>query len=381
MEQIIRLSKQKIANILLFVFFLIFPFGQIIKFGKVQPIDLVVILSFIVTFLSKQKESKIFVYIRNFLIIAIFSYLLSLFIFGFSAAITGGLYLIRLIVYSYFFLFALKFPKKLLVKSLLLVSVTSGVFGIFQYFLYPDVRALTFWGWDDHLFRMVGTFLDPAFLALILVLGATIALFSYLRNKRGVYILSFVFLTVCLAFTYSRAGYLTFILGMFLIALLKREFKLIIAGVVLFLLFLPFLPRPAGEGVRLERVASIVGRIGNYSESVRLFEKSPVFGVGYNNICLAKQKYLNFKEINSHSCSGLDSSIMVILVTTGLIGFFVFIHSALGVFKSLFSKSFYSQLFVVSALEVFINSFFANSLFYPWIMAWMAILLAVGDHN
>ena len=90
-------------------------------------------------------------------------------------------------------MFQIMFPTKTVINSLLAVSIASSVFGILQYLIWSDLTALKYLGWDDHLLRMVGTFLDPTYLGLILVLGIIIASekFSTQRAMRSKLIMYF----------------------------------------------------------------------------------------------------------------------------------------------------------------------------------------------
>ena len=350
-------------QIILFAFLILFPFGQIIKIGQINPIDIAVLLGAIVAILKRYKKPR---YFNSFLSVALFSYLLSIFIIKNSQVAVGFLYFARLTSYLYFYLFLRSFKdKKLLFNSLLLTSFFSALFGWFQYFIYPDLTSLKYFGWDDHLYRLVGTFLDPGFTCLIIVFGA---LLSYAKKK---YLL-FSFFVITLAFTYSRAGYLAFVFSLFIASLIFKKLKIFLISISCFVAIVFLLPTPAGEGVNLARTYSITFRIENYQETFQIFKKFPVFGVGFNNLCIYKGSG------NSHSCSGSDSSLLLILATTGIVGFIVFISSILKIIFNL-KKGFYSNTFLVILAAVFIHSFFANSLFYPWVMGYLAIMASLVE--
>jgi hypothetical protein len=258
-------------KIILFAFLVIFPFGQVFKIGIINPIDVIVGIGAAYALIRRYKKPEIFSYFQNFLIVAAFSWVVGATLFQKSEIFIGLLYLIRLSAYFYFFVFASHFKdKKLLLNSLLGVSIFSAVFGWVQYFFYPDLRFLYWLGWDDHLNRLVGTFLDPSFMGLILVLGLTIAL-----HKKMKFLI--LFLLASIAFTYSRAS--------FLAAFVPLVYKRAWVFLAIFISLIVFLPRTEGEGVRLERTSSIYGRIESYQESLEIFKKNPVFGVWFDNIC------------------------------------------------------------------------------------------------
>lgn len=350
-------------QIILFAFLILFPFGQIIKIGQINPIDIVVGFGAITAILKRYKYPK---YFNTFLLVTLFSYLLSIFVIKDSRIVVGFLYLVRFAAYLYFYIFLRSFnDKKLWLNALLSLSFFSAFFGWFQYFLYPDLTSLKYIGWDDHLYRLAGTFLDPGFTSLIIVFGAIIA---FIKKK---YLL-FAFFIITLAFTYSRAGYLAFVVSLFVASLIFKKFKIFLISMVCFLSIVFLLPKPAGQGVNLARTYSIYSRIENYKETLAIFKKSPVLGVGFNNLCIYKGRAI------SHSCSGSDSSLLLILATTGIVGFMVFVSSALKMISNL-KKGFYTKTFLIILSAVFVHSFFVNSLFYPWVMGYIAISASIAE--
>lgn len=366
---------------LIFLYFVLFPFGQILRLNLgggivLHPIDAVVGLAAIAFLTANQKEFPSYAgKLISFWALALFSLIFSLVFFKLSEILIGLLYLIRFAVYGVFSFWVWEktkkeADKKLLLNSLLTAGLFVALFGWVQYFLFPDLRGLYYYGWDDHLFRLVSTFLDPAFTGIILVLALIIAL---LQKKWPITF----FLMLTLAFTYSRASYLAFALGILTLGLFTKKIKESLFLLSSFLILILFLPRPAGEGVRLERVNSPLLKLTNYQESLVLSQKSPLWGLGFNNLCIAKQKFLNNQTQTSHACSGLDSSFFFILATTGIWGLVLildFSHSVLQGTK----HNLFGTVFLVSALAAIFHSLFTNTLFYPWVMGWLFMLLAIS---
>ncbi len=372
-------TRKRLTKILLFAFLVLFPFGQLISLNlgrgiRIQPIDLIVVTSI---FLLRFKYIKLR-WFQTIFFPLIFSFLFSISIFRLFELQMGLLYLVRLLGYVCFFINIKNSVEesdiKILLYSLLSVSLITAVFGWIQYLYLPDLRTLKFFGWDDHLYRLIGTFLDPAFIGIILVLGSLVSLSLFYIEKKKYFIYIFGFIAISLAFTYSRSSYLAFLVGVFLISIMQKKFKYFVMILAIFVIGITFLPRPSSEGVKLERTKSILARLENYNEAVSLIKVSPIFGVGFDNICSAKLDYLQDDNINSHSCSGLDSSLFYVFITTGLIGSLIF----MGLFINLVTKlnfNFWShQLLIVSLVVLLIHSQFSNSLFYPWVMGWFAIL-------
>lgn len=376
-------TEKKLQIIIIFIFLAIFPFGQLLK-TTIQPIDLVVGLAFIYSVIFSVKKPEAFRVLVNFLLAALFSFLFSLSIFRMEPFLVGFFYLLRLTIYIYFLLFVFNFTrgskvkKDLLFNGLILVSFFSAIFGWVQYFWFPDFRPFTVFGWDDHLYRLIGTFLDPGFTSIVIVLGIVAALYKYFSSGNKKLVLLLAFLLLSLAFTYSRAGYLSLFAGALYLAVSEKKIKEITLTLVAFLFIVLALPRPAGEGVKLERTASSNAKLINYSQTLKIIQKSPVFGIGFNNLCLARETFFANKEHDSHSCSGSDSSLLLILATTGVVGFIIFIWCLVSLLSLIAAKTIYGKVFFSSLIALFIHSLFVNSLFYPWVMGWMMISLAIS---
>ena len=365
-------------KIILFIYLVLFPFGQLLRASIFNASDIVAGLAFIYMLFKKRGTSKVFSPLKDFLFIASFSLLLSVFNFKSLDLAVGVLYLTRVVLYFYFFKYVLSLIKEniklreVILNSLIAVSFATALFGWLQYFIYPDLTSLRYLGWDDHLFRLVGTFLDPGFTSLIIVFGGILSMFSFIKTNKMKFLLLTLFFILSLAFTYARAGYVAFALSLFAIGMITKRMRLGISLFIILLGIIYFLPRPLGEGVNLARMYSVSLRVENYKDTLDIFKESPVFGVGFNNICLAKKVYLGRGDLESHSCSGSDSSLLLILATTGIVGLMVFAGSIIRIIR-LLPKSYYSNVFLVLLVAVFAHSLFVNSLFYPWIMGYLAI--------
>lgn len=328
---------------------ILFPLGQLTKINGVNLIDVAVGLLAVITILKRPKYPEWFKYFLYFILFCLFGLLANFSLF----TINSALYLVRLFAYSFVAVYVSNYVKDKTAIShwLLAIGTASATLGWVQYLLLPDTRFLFNYGWDDHLYRMIGTFFDPTYLALIILLGIVAAIYTK-SNK------VFWFLLISLAFTYSRATYLA--LGLLL--LYKKKF----VAIAVFAIVVLLLPKMLSEGTDFGRVVSGNNKLNNYIETTKIFLKSPVIGIGFNNLCSAKVKYLNVTNTESHACSGSDSSVLFLLATTGIIGLIFFIN-----FVSKMPKN---QLLVTSAIVVLIHSIFANSLFYPHIMFWLFAL-------
>lgn len=347
-------------KIIFFATLVIFPFGQLFKFGFVNLFDIVVLLLALVTMWRKPIYPPWFKYFIYFIVFCLFSLAVNYQFFE----VTNILYLVRLTSYAFVAIYISNFVKQksLVLSYLLVASIASAIFGWIQYLIWPDLTTLKYLGWDDHLLRMTGAFLDPTFLGLILVLGVIVAF--YKKNN-----LVFYFLALSVLFTYSRISYLL----LFAVSLLNKKYL----AILIFALVVVFLPKNIGEGTNFVRTVSGNSKLINYGETFEIIKKSPLVGIGFNNICSARQKYLGDMNVGSHSCSGSDSSILFLLATTGIVGTILFLGFVLRVTSSLHTT--YYLLLTTSFVVVFIHSLQANSLFYPHIMFWMFSLVGLGS--
>lgn len=379
-KSVVQTKISDIARKLLFLYLAAFPFGQLarleITIGSLKfpllLIDIIPGIMALLFFLCKFTLPKISKRFLFFIGTALLSLIYSLTTFRGSEIVVGLLYLLRLSAYFVFFVVVFNLvknekDKKTIFKSLLTVSVFAGLFGWIQYFFYPDLRSFTIWGWDDHLLRLVGTFLDPGFTSIILVLGFLTSL-RYINTEKKITFILPLLLFVTTLFTYSRAGYLALLVGA-LVMLFKKPI-IIVIFILIFVISVLLLPKKEGEGVKLERSSSVLARFENYSQTFEIIKKFPVFGVGYNNLCLVRG------NSDSHSCSGSDSSLLMILATTGIVGIAVF--SDLINQMRLSSTNSYGKIFFASGASLMVHSIFVNSLFYPWVMGWMLIVFAIS---
>jgi hypothetical protein len=318
----------------------------------------------------------------SFVLFCMFSWVLSLATLGPGKVGLGFLYLLRLAGYWNLTLVfweeaRSKGRKELFVNSLTAGGVALAALGWVQYIAFADLRGLKALGWDDHYYRLVSTLLDPAFCGIMIVLTSILLLKNYLRTrKKSVYLL-IVFLIVSLAFTYSRSSYLAMLAALAAVAMRKESRKAAVGIMALMAVVILTLPRPGGVGVRLERTHSIRLKEENYTQSLVIIGKSPLFGAGYNNLCLVKKELFGAEAVGINSCSGLDNSFLFVAATTGLVGLAVFLWSLNKVYEES-AGGFYGDVFRLSALAVGLHSMFTNTLFYPWVMAWMAVLMGVS---
>ncbi len=269
-------------------------------------------------------------------------------------------YLIRLTCLIFLFIFPPIISQKL--KNLFYLSIIANIiFGLIQYFIWPDFTYFNIDNWDPHLYRLISTYFDPTFTGLIYLFF----LIKVFLDKKMPYRWPILIITyIPLVLTYSRSTLLSLIFAFTYIAWKNKKISIFLSTLLLVILTIFSLPRQPGEGTKLERTSSIRAKIENYHEGISLFIQHPIFGIGYNNISYFKK---TTNEM-SHANNGFDGSLLTIFITSGFIGGILFI---LG-FKKIFIKS---NITLQSCfIATIIHSLFANSLLYPWVLLGLIIL-------
>lgn len=377
---------------LLVILILSLPFGQLTRITVLRPEihfylhDLVVALMLIVR-LVKGNFKKIFKNelikpIFAFSLLALFSLLVNFSRFQTDQLLVAFLYLLRwtgyALVYFIFAEFVKNHPKKkkMFYKLLIYMVLSLAVFGLIQYLFYPDFRAFEAYNWDPHYYRLVSTLFDPGFTGMILVLGLILLVVRFWKEidnfKINTTKLLFLIIYVALALSYSRSSFLAYFVGFLLISWQKKAWRFFAILCLLGVITIFLLPRPGGEGVRLERTTSIQVRLENWQRGIEIFKENPVFGVGFNTLRYVQRDYSFLGDWQeSHAAAGLDSSLLFVLVTTGLVGFFAFVR----LLKNIYAKG--SLVIKASLAALVIHSLFNNTLFYPWSMLWLWLILGL----
>lgn len=373
-------KREKIGEILIFLFLVTFPFGRLFSFNtqllgfrfSFLFLDLWAFLSCLFCFFLDKRfffKDKVFLFFLPF----VFSFIVSSTIFNSLEILIGAFYILRLVFYVsfgflvYWFVQKDKNRKIFLFRALTFSLFSFLIFGFWQYIFYHDLTALKFIGWDDHLWRLTSTLFDPGFAGIILSFGFIFSLVHFVFVDKKKFWLFFAFLFLLgVVLTFSRASYLALLVGSFYF--FYKVNKYLAKFLVLFFLFLILLvPKPAGEGVNLFRQYSVWDRIKNYKESFFIFSKSPLLGVGYNNFCISRKVFLGDKNLLSHSCSGSDSSFLFVISTLGVVGFLILLFLLVFVWKSA-GEDYWGVCLRTILVMVLFHSQFNNSIFYPWVL-------------
>ncbi len=373
--------------------------GQIIKIpvgthGGATLLDVTVIfLTFVGLAKLKFKLKKPPLFITAslfFILIAVLSLILTPLNLVITQYITSFSYIIRFssFILLSWIIYSEAFPdlKKNILRILTWSGIGLAILGFLQFIFLPDLRFLESFGWDPHFFRTVSTFLDPNFTGAFFVL--TLILFMSSPRRRGSnserdslnWIPVFAGMTLtylALLTTFSRSSYLMFLVSGLTFAILRKSRKIFISTIILFIILLvgfQIYSQAVAQPRGIDREQSAHYRVDSWQRGWQIFTQSPVLGVGYNTYRYALKEYNLAPEsyLATHGASGNDSSLLHVMATTGVVGLTGY----------LFFLSSFKPLGVIiwsALLGLIAHSFFANSLFYPFLLIWLILMATKKD--
>ena len=367
-----------------YLLFFLFSLGQIGRISFLnQQINVylyeILLFGFFIYLINKYKTKPFFQkdtkWLSYFPISLTLSFLLTFSQYPTNQNSIAFLYLLRtsfyfiLIIYLRYHTIKQKDIKEYINPGLILFIVITLVTSFVQYFLYPNLRNLSYLGWDPHLFRIFGVFFDTSISSAIfgmIVLYVLLEFNNLSFTKMFRWLLLFAFASLGIL-TYTRGFYISILITLIFYLFKNKKIKYLIAILLLFITSLIIIPKPFGEGVNLLRVYSIESRLKQNQEGIRLWLKNPAFGIGYNQL---KSIRPNQIKIPTHSSSAYPSSFITILVTSGITGVFFFLMSL----KSLWVYSAHSKYYILF-LSIF--SLMDNILLHPFIL--FLLLFFVND--
>src|SRR5207237_858262 len=75
--------------------------------------------------------------------------------------------------------------KKTIAKWMVIAGSAVVILGLIQLIFYNSLRGLYYLGWDEHLYRLFSTFLDPNFAGMYLVIFFIFVLPHVINNFRS----------------------------------------------------------------------------------------------------------------------------------------------------------------------------------------------------
>lgn len=274
---------------------------------------------------------------------------------GFSESVRSFLYLLRFGVYFFllYFVYLTIRSKEVSNEFLMKVLRDNYIFLVLlcliQWVFFQDLGEYQKFGYDPHVNRLVGPFMDPNFLGFYLVL-------YLILNSKFIHSNFILFSSSTLIFlTQSRSALISFFIFMTFWFLYQKNLKYLF---VILLMLLGIFGSPIIS--RIEHTSrandSVNLRFDSYENGLNLTQFSDYLGVGFNNYKIYQRSFsMGFDDTNSSNFN--DSSWISLLVLGGLL-------SVVLLFGFLLSINF-SVLGLVLLFITMINTNIINSLFYP----------------
>ena len=370
---------------LILINLLLFSSGQIATITRngglnIYLFDIFLIISNFVIFgyLMKRGKFKINFPLLSFILFILFSLFVTIFqiyYFDFLSQFLILSYLVRFSSYFFFGYFIyLLVLNKLITKDTLKRILTINFWFLtslnaLQLIFLNNLSELATFGWDPHINRLTGSFLDPNFMAFYLCLYFILNKY-FLQNKYIEYLtIISIFLTV------SRNGILTFLIVLILST--KLTIKKFVYFFIILILLLMFVPQISNRFTQFsDSNDSSYQRLISWNEGLKVANFSNFWGVGFNNYRNSAQFYKinSGQELIKNSANSVDSSLLFILITTGVFGLVIFVIH-------LFSFTFQNKLIwqnIVLLVGLLFNSLFINSMFYPQTCLLLYLSLFIG---
>jgi len=395
----------KLVKLLFYLLLITLPLGQLgrLPFGGeyinlylpdiLIPVLIFVWLGYTLAIRKKLELPPLTDFIFLFGFIALISLVNGKRFIGMGEFTVSAMYLIRWALYAgvYFVAWDLVRGRPNIKYSILNILILSGVVlalaGFLQLVVLPDFTTLDpSLGWDPHKNRLASTFFDPNFSGAYLVLTLALLFSRILYDEKVVWGLLGTVVFVALVLTFSRSAWLMFAVSMGVMGVLKSK-KLLVLALVAFLAAYALVPRVqtrVAGGVDPDDSAR--ARIVSWKDTLEIVRENPWIGVGFNTFRYAQARYdfFGFRDpLGGRAGAGSDSSLLLVLATTGMVGLAAFL--LLG-FKALWPLAHFSggkrygvNLAVLAGFAgLLAESNFINSLFYPWVMIWVWSMLAVA---
>ncbi len=379
-------------KLLLIVTFLTLIPGQVLRipqsssFGAVTLTDIsVLVLDFSFVFYSLAiKKSlkfppKIFFPFILFTVWSLATIIWAARLLPIGEVLVSSLFLVRFIIYFCLAVVVFNIIGKDKIKRwidlILIIGCIYILIGLIQFFAIPDLSFLTPFGWDPHQQRIVTTVIDPNFSGFIFVLLFSLATSLYFYSARKLpYFMVALGSFIAVILTFSRSSYLAFIAAIFVIGITKSR-KLLVAALLVLLLVFTIVPQVRTRiigALTLDETAQ--ARIESWQNAFVVIGDNPFFGVGFNTYRFTQERYNFFATDNpegGHSGGGVDSSLLLVTATTGVIGLSLFIFFLGSIIKTVANNVSASPLHLAtlaSVVALLVHSIFVNSLFFPQIM-------------
>ncbi len=371
----------------------------------VLPNDVGLVAFTIILLLRKLWQRKLFV--RNgaltktilaFIIVATVSLLFNFHYYFLSTKefTVSALYFARWVVYClpYFFVVELVRAREHVRRFSWVLGaglLAFAAFGIYQAIFLPDFAFMvhpedTAADWDLQYNRLVSTFLDPNLAGCLIAVGLAFAVAFVMEGYRKAWYVVALFGTA-LILTYSRGGVLSFALGyLYLLTAGKNKRRGIIALVMVGFIVLAAAPYVISHAQEYGKFTisdySSQSRLDAWMLCLKMIRDNFFFGIGFDTLPYVVRRY-DYYAVGGTAFGLMGGGLLFVFVLSGVFGCAVYTYlfgkvcwisrvvhknSTDGFFRVLAKGTLASTIILV------VNSMFASSMLYAFIMEFFWLL-------
>jgi hypothetical protein len=359
-------------------FTLLFKIGE----SNVYAFDVAIIIFSIFGicyFLLVKKSiviSRSHFYFIFFCFVALASLIFSFLKYTPDEIMSGSMYLVRFVAYlsSGVVVYNMRKNGLIAAKEIFYSIVVSGILlgagGIVQLFLLPDFGVLDpGLGWDPHKNRLASTFFDPNFVGCYLSICLVLLLDKWYSEKKFLItdFLFFSFTLVSVFLTFSRSAWVMLAVIIFIFGWFRSRTLLYVSLMVAFCAYFAVPRVQTRISGTTDPADSARYRFGSWSTALQVSKENLLLGVGFNNYKIAQKDLglLSLEKLDYRSATGSDSSLLLVLATTGITGLLIYLA---GLVTPIFSEKKLDVMMLALTAGLLADSLFINSLFYPQIM-------------
>jgi len=225
-----------------------------------------------------------------------------------------------------------------IIRSLAWSSLFISLYGLFEFF-YLSKNVPLFINGAINNYKRIRTFFDQpnvtaAYLAIIVPLVVFLILREKKRSCRWFYSCIFALNMVAIGLTFSRSGWLAFVVVLLLLPLARKTRFALMAMIFLGLFVTGF-----SQNI-ISRPRSIYRRLSVYTNAVPHIRAKPLLGEGLNTVPGLRilEKELSSGEVIGVTAHSLYLTLLVETGCLGLLGFFLFIGKLLFGISNLHKK-------------------------------------------
>lgn len=304
-----------------------------------------------------------------------------------SETLSSGLYWVRFVEYfllTFVVMDVASIPlyREKLFRIMVGAAAALAILGFFQLKFVPNFSSYQDLGWDPHNNRLLSTWFDPNFVGGLFAFALSFAVGKGLFEKKISHkvLLATVatILVGALFLTYSRSAYLAFMGAMGIVGLLQSR-KLIVGALIASLLLISVSDRAEERVTNMWHSAKSLFttsaelpdatarlRVESWQNAYTIWSDHPWLGVGYNAYAYVQADYGFVKELDKHSATGSDSTLLTILATTGVFGALAYLWIVMTFLWQSFvcRKDGMALGFFAGLCGLLVHSLFVNSLLF-----------------